>query len=423
MSVFADLWKSIGGWLSPPTPPDDVAAAKNPPPQGAGIAQPTGPQGRFDPIRLAVEARLGELVRLEIPEHRQIAERDVLELHYIEVSAVAEGQELLESFCREFKPAARQEWIRRQLGGNGMVRLDCFAGVFGNAEMPATSNLDMHEQMLRQGVAPTYSVRLWGTWVQQQTGAEAGAAKSKGQPILIRVSDAQGRRPAQHLDTYPIKIGRSGSADVVAVGTFVSGEHCSLHHVNGHVWLEDHSKNGTYLDGGKTPPKQRVELAGSQFRLKLGKASGEAKDCPDIELEFTSTPVAYSSPTPIDTGSATPVAGVGAAAVGGELLAVLAIEDATGKPQRDVLAVPYTIGRAADCDYVTPPANAGVSSQHLRVQAITADGAEVLNNGKNGTALGGEIQAEEFFWPFDAEIVLAAKWRQDPPVRITLKRP
>ncbi len=158
-----------------------------------------------------------------------------------------------------------------------------------------------------------------------------------------------------------------------------------------------------------------------RHRLKLGKESGEAKDCPEIELEFLETPFTpVANATPIHAASATPVI-----APEGGLLAVLSITDATGNPSRDVLRLPYTLGRAADRDYTTPPAHAGVSSNHLTIEAITDSGARVSNaaHNKNGTALGEVLQAEEFVWPFDTEIVLAAKWRQAPPVRITLKRP
>jgi hypothetical protein len=61
----------------------------------------------------------------------------------------------------------------------------------------------------------------------------------------------------------------------------------------------------------------------------------------------------------------------------------------------------------------------------LVIEEITEAGARVLNEAreKNGTDLDGALQAAEFLWPFGSAIVLAPKWRKDPPVRITLKRP
>lgn len=421
--MSANLWKSLWNWLSPPPEQDDGFSHYEPPAAAkAGQAQTDMPKvrGKYNDIRTAVESRLDYLVRHEILEHAEIARRDVLELHYIEIEASSQGEPLLQNFFKDFNPAARQDWIRGILSGNAAVNLDFFAGIYPSTELPNTATVDRHEQMLNQGVRPTYSVHVWGRWVQAAS-TNSKAEGKKDQPVVFRIVDAQGQRPELSKDTYPLTIGRSGNCAVVINGTFVSGSHCSLHAEQGRIYLEDHSKNGTWLNGKKIAQGQRVELSTGRQHLKLGRASGEAKDCPDIELEFFATPIAdTATATPIDLSNATPVVGASNA-----LLAVLSIQDATGNPMRDVLTLPYTVGRASGRDYTTPPAHAGISGLHLSIEEITEEGAHVVNgaHSKNGTALNGELQGAEFFWPFGAEIVLASKWQKDPPVRITLKRP
>lgn len=428
MPVFANLLGAVWRWLSPPPPSDDEGvsiAVSQPASQGAKPPPMQKPKGRYSEILMAVESRLSYLMRVEIPEHLDIAKHDVLELLYLEIEPSDHGQALLKSFFTEFGPAARQERIREMLGENAAIKLDRFAGIYDRDNLPDTTSLDKHEQMLNQGVRPTYSVYVWSRWVRPTMPASSPpppGGNINGQPVVLRVQDARGPQPDIHQSTYPLTIGRSGSCAVVVAGTFVSGSHCSLHSEQGKIWLEDHSKNGTWIDGRKAPKQQRVELSTGHHRLKLGKEAGEAKDCPDIELEFFATPIAAmdSGATPIDASDATPVMNVA------KLLAVLSIEDAMGKSRlRDVLRLPYTLGRAEDRDYTTPPAHAGVSGKHLTIQEITNTGARVLNEAheKNGTALDGQLQPAEFFWPFDSTIALAPKRRQDPPVLITLKRP
>jgi hypothetical protein len=369
---------------------------------------------------MAVENRLYSLVRQEIPEHREIAKRDVLELHYIEIECKGDADEsLLNNFFKDFSPAARQDWIRDILGGNAVVKLDYFAGVYSNREMPETGTIDKYEQTLNHSGRPTYAVHIWGQWVRTETVAPTKT--SSNQIVTLHITDSRGKQPEIEKDCYPLMIGRSGSSTIIVKGTFVSNDHCVLYAEQGRFWLEDISRNGTWLDGQKLPSRQRIELSPSRHRLRLGKASGEAKDCPEIKLEFLA-----SSITPV--ASATPVYQANATAVIGaedKLLAVLQIQDATGKPQCDVMSLPFTIGRASDRHYVTPPTHAGTSGKHMIIEAINETGASVINEAheKNGIALKGELQPARFIWPFDSEIVLAPQWKRDPPVRIVLKRP
>jgi hypothetical protein len=339
-----------------------------------------------------------------------------LELHYIEIATDApEGQQLLHEFFKEFNAEARQKWVRKILGSHAAVKLDCLAGVYRSDTLPATAHLDPHRQLLNQDTPSGYRATLWSKWVQAAPPPPPPSPQ-RGPSILLRIQDAQGAGAPFQRDSYPMLIGRAG--DIAVAGTYASSRHCTLRWQNGQVELEDHSTNGTWLDGAKLH-RQSKPLSLGAHRLKLGKAQGEAKDWPEIELEFRPemrTPV--SEPTPVSL--ATPIA-----SDTGPLLAVLSAQDATGSPLIDVQSLPFSIGRSKGCDYATPPAHAGVSSHHLLIEALHERGAEVLNEAhdKNGTALEGELQGERFLWPFGATILLAPKWQKDPPVRLLLKRP
>ena len=415
LSLITRILDFFGQEVAPAEPPDEPAAAPRRAAKSAVMAR------QYAPILDAVAARLEHLARHEIPGHREIARHDLLELHYVEIAAADEnGQALLDLFCAEFTPAARQEWVRDHIGGNPAVTLDALAGVYRSAELPSTDGLDRHLQILNQGAPAAYEVRLWKKWVPAPPAAKASAAApARGPALVLQMRDGQGQHDDIHRETYPIKIGRRG--DVRAEGTFVSSEHCALHWRDGQVLLEDHSRNGTWLDGARLHYGSKPLGVGSH-RLKLGQAQGDAQDCPEIQLHIladSATPVAGA--TPLDAGLATPIAGD---APGG-LLAVLACRDDTGEPHIDLLRLPFSLGRGAACDYVAPPGHAGVSSRHLVIEAVDGEGAQVFNaaRAKNGTALDGALQGERFLWPYGGEVTLAPKWKSAPPVRILLKRP
>jgi hypothetical protein len=425
MSQPTDWWMSVLRWLAPPDDEEALSPADHA--KAKSTSKSTGPSKKYFEIQSAVEARLSHLAHHEIPEHREFAEHDVMELNYIEIECSPEGEALLEEFFNEFNPAARQSWIRKLLGANGLVKLDLFDGVHASFNLPSTDNLDKHEQMLSQGNPPTYSVHAWGSWVQQEAPPPSPENRTaKGRETVFRILDAKGSRQESRGE-YPLTVGRSDGCGVAVAGTFVSGEHFVLHFDGGRLWLEDLSRNGTWIEGKKASPQQRIELGKNVYRLKLGRETGEAKDCPEIELEIAArAPAAgFDGATPVASFNATPISVPISTVSAGGLLAVLSIEDATGNPRRDVTQLPFTIGRGQDRDYTTSPAHAGVSGKHLIIEDIDGSGAQVLNeaHAKNGTALDGTLQPERFFWPFDAEIVLAPKWRKDPPVRIVLKRP
>jgi len=409
--LFSRLLEFLGTEAGPAAP---LAQTQAPPPPNT----PEPAQGKYAPLRAAIENRLEHLLRYDIPEHRDLAEDDVLALYYVEIDAEPEGQALLDEFCREFNQAARRQWVRKLLGADAPLKLDSLAGVFRRAELPQAAQPDPHWHILNQGTPATYRVSLWSQWVQAPQSGPRPVASVRGNAVVFHIEDSQGARPDSRRETYPVKIGRLG--EIAVTGTYASAEHCTLHWRGGQVELEDHSKNGTWVDGVKLH-RQRQPLGLGRHRLALGKSHGQPQDCPLIELDIfaeTATPVA--APTPLDTQGRTPIADAAQT-----LLAVLSAQDASGNPHIDLLRLPFTIGRGAGRDYTTPPAHAGVSSLHLVIEALGEQGAEVLNeaHAKNGTALAGVLQGERFLWPFGEEITLAPKWTSAPPVRVSLKRP
>ena len=127
----------------------------------------------------------------------------------------------------------------------------------------------------------------------------------------------------------------------------------------------------------------------------------------------SSTPVAPSSSTPVAPGVATSLS----KAPGDKApLAVLDIFDATGSPKRDVLKLPFTIGRGSAQDYIVPDANQGVSREHLVIEEINRSGAVTLNRAvsRNGTFAGNQALPERFVWRFGQEIVLGEPQGGEP---------
>jgi hypothetical protein len=228
---------------------------------------------------------------------------------------------------------------------------------------------------------------------------------------------------------YPAVLGSSANADVEISGYYASARHCTLHWENQQLWVVDHSTNGTWVDGERMRQGARVALANGAM-LGFGRDKGESEHdrYPAVRAQFMRKAAQPGAvPTPVAPARATPV--VPAAALPNANparklpLAVLAIVDATGSPRRDVLDLPFTIGRGTAQHYVVPDANQGVSREHLVIEAIDAYGALTLNRAvaRNGTSSGGEALPERFVWRFGQEIVLGEKWASAPAVRLSLQ--
>ena len=240
-----------------------------------------------------------------------------------------------------------------------------------------------------------------------------------------------GTRVAE-IEHFPAVLGSSSHADVEISGYYVSARHCTVHWEGRQLWLADHSTNGTWVDGERVHRGTRVALANGAL-LGFGRDRGDRDHdrYPAIHAQFmrkpgapgvNSTPVAPSCSTPVAPGVATLVSLQ--APAGKAPLAVLAIVDATGSPRRDVLKLPFTIGRGSAQDYVVPDANQGVSREHLVIEEINRSGAVTLNRAvsRNGTFGGNQALPERFVWRFGQEIVLGEKWTGAPVVRMSLRQ-
>lgn len=432
MFPVVNIFTSLFNWIAPPGETDSSDGALtslpgNPIPIGS-LARKEPYTGKFAVIRRSVEQRLEQLLRVEITEHLSIAPKDVLELHYIQIQTTQEqGEELLQLFFSEFTPAARQDWIRHRLGNVAQISLESFSGVFGNFELlESTDHLDKHEEMLQMGLQPVYQVHIYSRWVQKKVKEPSLPKLSEGIPLALTIQDADGSRQERFTD-YPVQMGRGGQSRVVVNGRYVSTEHCVIRYQGKSLVLEDQSRNGTWVDGQQITKGEPFALLKSRYSLKLGKNQGSHNDCPEILLELPNSNFAASnnitSATPVALTMATPLP-LPDIQHAEKPVAVLEIWDTTGKHYQNVHELPFTIGRHSHSNYVVPAGHVGVSGEHLVIERITSEGAEVLNRAveKNGTSLGGTLQTHRFFWQFDNDIRLAPRWLKDPEVVIVLKR-
>lgn len=408
---------------------------------------------RYTPIKQAVERRINTFLRQDVVSHLEIGHNDVFFLHYIEIHAEGHGEALLTEFLKEFPPASRIDWAKKLLGPEvgQHVRLDQFLGLnkdFAPEDLAKTDPDPFEEALNQSAEPPTFRITLYGRWEKPQTEAQPvreygsfppRAPRVPGPRVRLIVQDAKlpsrgpgGATRVVEFDEFPAVLGSSSKADVEISGYYVSAGHCMLHWDGRQVWLEDHSKNGTWLDGQRVAPATRIALADGAV-LSFGREKGDTDydRYPTMRTQLirrpvapgvTNTPLAPSGTTPVTPAAKTPIATQ--APIESAPLAVLAIMDATGTSKRDVLKLPFTIGRGSDQDYVVPDANQGASRKHLVIEELTDTGAVVFNKAvsKNGTFAGDQELSERFVWSFDQEIVLARKWTRAQVVRLSLRR-
>jgi hypothetical protein len=398
---------------------------------------------RYADVKDAIERRINSFLRKDLVSHLEIGFNEIFVLHYIEISADPQGKPQLLLFLKEFSPEARVDWIRKLLGPaiGQHVDVEQFMGLDQEFSVEELAETDPFEEELNHVAKPPYRVTLHGRWDARKTAAVAKQephARESGPTLRLGVQDARtpaaGAGPRElECNEFPAVLGTSAQSDIEVSGYYVSALHCTLFFSDGRVWLEDHSTNGTWLDGHRVKRGTRVVLADGA-ELSIGRERGDSgfDRYPLVQVQGTGsraaagsshTPVAPPSPAaPIAPEGATPIAAY--AAREAMPLAVLAIVDATGTPKRDVLNVPFSIGRGSIQDYVVPDANEGVSREHLLIESVDHDGAIIRNLavGKNGTYAAHQSLPERFTWRFGEEIVLAEKWTSAPAVRLTLRR-
>ena len=470
MSLFTSLggaWNRIASAFER----TDIGNADSAPGDPAGDDDGVRPTStRYAPIREAVERRVHAFLRKDLVSHLEIGFNEIFFLHYMEIEADGQGAPALADFLHEFSPAARVHWVKKLLGASAgqHVSVEQFMGLDREFPVETLSETDPFEEALNQAAKSEYRVILHGRWESRPAVAafsvqEPVAAQSQPEPAqrvsgpLLRLSvhDARSSGPAPGgpwdggarlvaIEEFPAVLGSSASAEVGISGYYVSARHCTLHCADRRIWLEDHSTNGTWIDGRRVARGSRVSLSDGAA-LGFGRAAhasavgGEmhVDDCdryPEIRVAFAQPEGAFAETpgmtrTPVVPSLSTPIApSLASSAIHSAPeqvpLAVLAIVDASGTPKRDVLKLPFTIGRGSAQDYVVPDANQGVSREHLVIEEITEAGAVTLNRavGKNGTSAGNQALPERFVWRFGQELVLGEKWTGTPAVRVSLRR-
>ena len=394
---------------------------------------------RYAPIRKAVERRLRTFLREDLVSHLEIGPDETFVLHYLEISAEGPGAVDLDHFLEEFSPQARVQWVKKLLGPavSRHISLDQFLGLDKDFPAEVLAETDPFEDKLNQAAVAFYRVTLHGRWVgavpaQPAARASTGHERVAGPGVRLSVQDARSPNAARtiEIEHFPAVVGSSTHADVEVSGYYVSARHCTLHFEGEQLLLADHSTNGTWIDGERVLRGSRVALANGAL-LGFGRDRGDAEydRYPALRVSVLRQPVAAgTSATPVTPSVSTPVAPVGGGGrtspVGGvKALAVLAVADATGAPLRDVITLPFTIGRGSSQDYVVPDSNEGVSREHLVIEEINSMGAVTLNRAlsRNGTFSANQALPERFVWRFGQEIVLGERWADAPPVSITLQ--
>jgi pSer/pThr/pTyr-binding forkhead associated (FHA) protein len=393
---------------------------------------------RYAPIRKAVERRVRTFLREDLVSHLEIGPDETFVLHYLEISAEGPGAVDLDHFLEEFSPQARVQWVKKLLGPavSRHVSLDQFLGLDKDFPAEVLAETDPFEDKLNQAAVAFYRVTLHGRWVGVAQANPAAPASTRNERVAgpgVRLSVQDARSPSAaktiEIEHFPAVVGSSTHADVEVSGYYVSARHCTLHWEGEQLLLADHSTNGTWIDGERVQRGNRVALANGAL-LGFGRDRGDAEydRYPALRVNVLRQPVAAgASATPVTPSMSTPVAplvnGRTSPVNGVRALAVIAIADATGSPLRDVITLPFTIGRGSSQDYVVPDANEGVSREHLVIEEITPSGAATLNRavGRNGTFSGNAALPERFVWRFGQEIVLGERWADAPPVCMTLR--
>jgi FHA domain len=403
---------------------------------------------RYAPIREAVERRVNTFLREDLVSHLEIGSNEIFLLHYIEIAADRQGSAVLAQFLHEFSPESRVHWVKKLLGPavGKHVSVDQFLGLDREFTAEALAETDPFEEKLNQAATPLYRIILHGRWESGPTAADRAESlaplvgpRIAGPCLSLSVRDAKSPDPDKgsstriaEIEHFPAVLGSSVHADVEISGYYVSARHCTLHWDGQRLWLADHSTNGTWVDGERVHRGDRVVLAnGAMLGFGRDKGDRDHDRYPAIHIQLTRNQVEPgASFTPVAPSCSTPVAPSVAMLIPIQApaekapLAVLAIVDASGSPRRDVLKLPFTIGRGSAQDYVVPDANQGVSREHLVIEELNRSGAVTLNRAvdKNGTFAASQALPERFVWRFGQEIVLGDKWKSAPAVRIALRQ-
>jgi pSer/pThr/pTyr-binding forkhead associated (FHA) protein len=383
--------------------------------------------------------------------HRQFEPDDVFHLVRIQVSGTTPAaQDAINRFLAEFRPESRRKVVlaavtRNCSEGVSTERFVDFNRDFDRAELEESDPYDAELADVHQG---GYQLTLYGEWELQRAVpvpvapalAAAPGAATPGAPLDIDIRDATGQRQVQ-IGALPFALGRVAALpEQRIVGTFVSRRHGLLERDDqGRVWYRETSVNGSTLDGTPIAPGERRQLRNGAL-LRLGGEAIDVAECPALTVRWpatndddASTPIRAPLRASTD-GAATPIrsafdssppalpAATPLIAAPAGPLCVLAIRDAHGSRTVPVTRLPYVIGRSEVADCRVPEDNAGVSRDHLVIEAIDAVGAHVVNNavGKWGTEVDEAEQPGEFTLGWGRQVTLAGRFTKAPAVTVVL---
>ncbi|MGZ8247348.1 FHA domain-containing protein [Methylomagnum sp.] len=436
---------------APPKPPIDDESDNN-----TGDTTGSGGEDYYQAIESALKVWIGDFARGKGAAHRRIAPNKIYAVERIELYPVRpELDRLLAEFLEQFEPEDRVGWLKSVFTSHPNANLTADRLYeFGRVQDGSRSDEDIADRMGKAGRHPTYLVFEKGDWIERPAAPPPPPPRSPHQgakrpfppgtallsvEVLDRLCPITGQPRMVELADGDIEIGREGNLKVD--GEFVSRRHCRLLVSGTGATLEDlGSSNGTYV-GGHPLPAGEVRPVTGRVEIRLG-SDGVAEPTayakyPLIRCKLPEPGRAAGMATPIRQPigpQATPIVSGAAKKSGGDTaperpapraLAELLIQDQGGSRRLAIEAVPFRVGRSADCDAVIREDNHGVSRQHLMIDGFDKDGAKVRLVGKYGAAVDGQTVAEtEFLWRWNTPMELAVRVKSDYPLTpvLTLKR-
>ena len=459
MALFTKIVESLGLGTredlntEPGQKPKPGEAAAPSDPFVCGTANVEQRESSDDPILLSLKYAWSRLLSEGVPRHLKIAPDDALFLERIEITARSDAfQRLLTRFMSEFRPQARIDYVKRELGKDLQrnLVLNQFTGIWDNSNSEASNaeapKEDAFDEILAGpggGGKGSFDVRLIGHWGENPRGrSESGStapAENAGARLQLTLWDGDAPNAGRSIivDTYPTALGRKGDSSdtdgnhLLVTGTYVSSLHGILDWDGVAVTISDGpSRNGLWLNEVRVQAGKPLRLTAGDWLRLSSPDDRNASHYPRFRVDKVEAALATGQ-TPVTTpvAGATPVmeAADGNTAQVLPVLALLSISDAAGSHQVDLTHLPFRLGRSQDQDYVIPDANAGISGSHLEIVGFDELGARVkhLAVAKNGCSWADSTQDTlpgTFHWPYGREIVLAQKYTKAAPVHITLRK-
>ncbi len=452
MSFFDTLARLLG--LTEPASGDPPAGSGASTGVGAPLLPPAlSRHSPYAELWQSVDRHLAQFMVQSVLPHRQFEPDDVFKLVRIQVTGTTPAaQNAIDRFLAEFRPDSRRKVVLAAVMRNCAqgVSTDGFVDFNRDFDRAELDDSDPYDAQLADAHQGGYQLTLYGEWELQRPvlpGAQTQAVATNGPAAAatqldIHIHDANGKRELR-VPALPFVIGRTAALPGQAVnGKFVSRRHGLLERDSqGCVWYRETSVNGSSIDGIAIAPGERRRLRNGA-RLRLGGEGSDALECPELFIHWPAaidedghTPIrsplrggtgadqatpmrsSLDNSEPAPSTAVTPLS----AALPGPLC-VLAVKDAHGSRTVPVTRLPYVIGRGEQADCRVPEVNAGVSRDHLVIQAVDGAGARVVNKavGKWGTEVDGAEQPARFTLAWGQQVTLAGRFVKAPCVTVLL---